>query len=255
MIFCNLRRVLIALLVSAFLPAAAMAAEGKRFYGSISGVYAIPLDSTVSQEILGHDASTKISMDGGIGVLAAIGYEVSEGLAVELEFGYRGFSFDKASGLDVSGPDVNDTYDIEGGVKGDISTLSLMLNGIYTFREWNVQPYIGLGIGMARHNAEIDEISIEEGGTTYTYGFEGSEDAYVFAYQAMAGVSYPVSNAFAVRAGYRYFATSEAGFRRLHGDLRDAQFRGWGSVPVLEKYPSAVVTGRGVNHPRKEKLP
>jgi len=37
----------------------------------------------------------------------------------------------------------------------------------------------------------------------------------VFAYQVMAGVEYPFSEAMAAKIGYRYFATSQADFDGL----------------------------------------
>ena len=101
--------------------------------------------------------------------------------------------------------------DFEAGIDGDMTTLSLMGNGIYSFGEGQLRPYVGLGLGLAQHDATLD-------GQTITFeGEEGmieetSEDDIVFAYQAMAGVGYEMSETTEVRLGYRYFATGDADF-------------------------------------------
>ncbi|MCY4394974.1 MAG: outer membrane beta-barrel protein, partial [Rhodospirillaceae bacterium] len=98
--------------------------------------------------------------------------------------------------------------------KGSLSTLSLMANGIAGVDVWKLRPYVGVGLGMARHNGKFDAQSYTIDGTEYAFS-ETSEDDYVFAYQVMAGVEYPFSDAMAVKGGYRYFATSQANFKGL----------------------------------------
>ncbi|MYG52869.1 MAG: porin family protein [Rhodospirillaceae bacterium] len=197
----------------ALVPAATQAQDKTGWYASISGMYVLPLDSKVSRTVLEHDVSTTMELGGGFGLTAALGYALSSSLRVEAEFGYRNTGMEKAKGLKISGAEVNEN--ISGTVEADgkISTLSLMVNGIASFDVWRVRPYVGLGLGAARHEAELDRLSATVGETTYSADFEGSEDAWVFAYQAMAGVAYPLAARTEARAGYRYFATSAADFK------------------------------------------
>ena len=128
------------------------------FYASMSGAYAIPTDSTVSEKFLGHSLSSKLEAKSGFALMAAFGYVVSENLSVEAELGYRNFRFSKFKGLDISGP-----IDGKFPVKGSISTLSLMGNGVFSARIWEVKPYFGAGLGMARHSGRFDRQTIEIG--------------------------------------------------------------------------------------------
>ena len=89
-----------------------------------------------------------------------------------------------------------------------------MANGIFSQKVWRVKPYVGLGIGVARHSGKFGKQSVEVGGKDFIYD-GASEDKFAFAYQAMAGVAYPLSDAVDARLGYRYFATSTADFDGL----------------------------------------
>ncbi len=206
------RCALAALLAVALAPGAAMAQNaGSGFYASIAGAYAIPVDSKISETVEGHTASSDLEAKGGIAFLVAAGYGVSENMNVELELGYRRFSFSKFKGLKVSGPTINGSLDGSLPVKGSIGTLSLMANGLVSFDIWKLKPYVGAGVGVARHSGKLDRQSIAVGNQTFEYS-GASEDDYVFAYQVMAGLGYPLSDTAEVRAGYRYFATSKADF-------------------------------------------
>jgi opacity protein-like surface antigen len=82
------------------------------------------------------------------------------------------------------------------GVSGDetLTTISLMANGYYDFNiDSGITPYVGAGIGMARHDAEVD-------------------DDTVFAYQATIGLAMPVSDTMDLDFAYRYFATADPDF-------------------------------------------
>lgn len=69
---------------------------------------------------------------------------------------------------------------------------------------WIVTPYIGAGVGVA--DAKFDNFSY--GGATFA---DGSKT--VFAYQAIAGLSYAISKAVDLTLDYRYFATDDAHIR------------------------------------------
>jgi opacity protein-like surface antigen len=60
-----------------------------------------------------------------------------------------------------------------------------------------VRPFLGAGMGLA--NVKIDR------------GFDDSDDT-VFAYQAIAGLGFPLTHVTTLDLQYRYFATADADF-------------------------------------------
>ena len=181
-------------------------------YMSVSGLYVVPTDSEWSESLEGVTFSTDVEWDAGFGLLFAYGFGTEDGLRGELEVGYRTADVDKLKGISAAsgGVEVSDE-DFELGLDGDMTTLSLMGNGFYSFGEGQLRPYIGAGIGLARHDATIDEQTVTSEGEEYEIP-ELSGDDIVFAFQAMAGVGYAMSETTEVRLGYRYFATGDADF-------------------------------------------
>ncbi|MCY4394600.1 MAG: hypothetical protein OXC10_05645 [Rhodospirillaceae bacterium] len=106
---------------------------------------------------------------------------MSENLSVEAELGYRNFRFSKFKGLDISGPRVSGSIIGKFPVKGSISTLSLMGNGVFSARIWEVKPYLGAGLGRARHSGKFDKQTIEIGDESVEYP-GASANKVVFAY-------------------------------------------------------------------------
>ena len=203
------RPALAALLTVPLLPGAAMAQDADSgFYASLRGAYAIPIDSRVSEKAATSTFSSTLEAKSGFAFMAALGYGVAENLSVELELGYRNFSFSKFKGLTVSG---GSSIDGKLPVEGSVNTLSLMANGVFSGRIWQVKPYIGVGIGVARHSGKFDAQTFGSGNDAIDYP-GASDTAFAFAYQAMAGVGYPLSDAAEIQVGYRYFATGRARF-------------------------------------------
>ena len=208
MTFSFRRWTLAALLAVALIPTAAMAQSSKSgFYGSLRGAFAIPINSKVSVKSGDLTVSSSLEAKSGFAFMAALGYDVSENLGVELEFGYRNFSFSKFNGFNVNG----DSVDVKLPIKGSMKTLSLMANGIFSANVWEVKPYVGAGIGVARHSGKFDKQTFEIGDDDYPYS-GASDTAFALAYQAMVGVGYPISDAAEIQAGYRYFATTKTKF-------------------------------------------
>ena len=80
-----------------------------------------------------------------------------------------------------------------------IETQALMLNGYYNFETGSkFSPYIGAGIGFARIKG-----SASATGVFYDYSTESIKKTN-FAWQAGVGVSYDITNNFAIDTGYRY---------------------------------------------------
>ena len=205
------RWALAALLPFAVAPHAVKAQEDSSFYGSVSGMYVVPRDSELSQTIDDVGLSAELELDGGFGFTAAAGYGGETGPSGEIEFGYRSVDINALKGISASAQGVTVSVPGEISVDGDVTTLSLMANGIYVFEAGNFRPYFGGGLGLVRHDATMDAQTVEFEGQVLPVD-ETSDDDVVFAYQAMAGVSFPISEGAEIRAGYRYFATAESDF-------------------------------------------
>jgi len=155
--------------------------------GVVSAVSAAPYVSgdfglvSVSDSTLSGNTSGEMSMDPGFGFLAAIGNNF-DGLRAEAEFAYRTNDLDEVSNVSVN---------------GDISSMAVMGNLLVDLPlSESVRPFLGAGIGLA--NVEIDS--------------NGSSDDTVFAYQAIAGIGFPLTHVTTLDFQYRYFATADPDF-------------------------------------------
>ena len=87
-------------------------------------------------------------------------------------------------------------------VSGTADTNSLMVNGIYDFNlGWPVSPHIGMGLGGASVNGNLNGPNV---------GYHSKTSDVVFAYQAIAGVRYMVSPNLALDVDYRYRGSGDA---------------------------------------------
>ena len=140
-------------------------------------------DSTLSE---GGD-SAELTTDPGFGFIAAVGNNF-EGVRGEVEIAYRTNDMDEISlgGLDAS-------------VNGDMSSLALMGNLLADLPlSERVRPFLGAGMGLARVEANSNDL--------------GDEDDTVFAYQAIAGIGFPLTHVTTLDLQYRYFATADPDF-------------------------------------------
>ena len=178
-------------------------------YFSASGFYVAPTDSDWSYAESGLTYRSDVEWDRGFGLALAFGYGAATGLRGEFEVGYRQLDYDRLKGLSVTSGGVevlNSDREVE--LDGGVSTVSLMGNGLFVFEAGPLRPYFGAGLGLARHDSEINEQThTTEDGPVTTEGTSG--DDVVFAWQAMAGVGFELSEGAEVRLGYRYFATAD----------------------------------------------
>jgi outer membrane protein OmpA-like peptidoglycan-associated protein len=127
------------------------------------------------------------SFDGGFNVGARAGYQMGP-WRFEGEYSFR----ENGSNFTRFGARLNGTVD----------TNSLMANAIYDFNiGWPLTPHIGMGIGGASLNGNLDGPVI---------GYRSKTSDVVFAYQAIAGARYMFTPTLAFDLDYRYRGTSDA---------------------------------------------
>ena len=125
----------------------------------------------------------------GLGFNHSIGYQFKNSFSTELEFSYKGGNFQPST-------------ESAGGLDGDMTTKSFLVNGIYSFniREFYT-PYIGYGVGLASHEASVKGHPERGRGT--------------LAYQFKMGVDMEFSRKLSLLLGYRYFTTDNPTFVQL----------------------------------------
>jgi opacity protein-like surface antigen len=122
---------------------------------------------------------------------AAVGYDYANSpFRSELEFIYRS----------------GDAKTFAGSASGDFASTTFMANGYYDFKtEGSLTPFAGAGVGYV---TEID-FDIAGGAGTGQYNDRGG-----FAWQAMGGINYALTNRIGLSGELRYF---DAGSRTLNG--------------------------------------
>jgi OmpA-OmpF porin, OOP family len=100
----------------------------------------------------------------------------------------------------------------------DARAWTAMLNGLYDFnRSGRVNPYIGVGAGIAR----VDAGAARNAGLTGGAQFDDSDTG--FAWQGLAGVGFKLTERLTADIGYRYLQTNNLEFNgartRIPGNL------------------------------------
>lgn len=173
----------------------AFADQARPYFSLIGG-----LDLPDEMALTDSSGDYLIELDPGFFAGGALGYDLGDDFPqigkgrIELEFGFR----------------YNELVEAEfatGTVfsEGDLSTLSIMLNTIGEYPDYNPNyvPYVGLGAGMAM-------ITMNE--TTAAGSPMIDDDSIEFAYQVLAGLSFPYNDMLTFDLGYRYFATLDPEF-------------------------------------------
>ena len=141
-------------------------------------------DSTLSEP---GGLSSELSTDPGFGFMAAVGNNF-DGLRGEVEIAYRTNDMDEFSFGGFSD-----------SVNGDITSIALMGNLLADLPlSERVRPFLGAGIGLANVEANSGDL--------------GDADDTIFAYQAIAGLGFPLTHVTTLDLQYRYFATTDANF-------------------------------------------
>ena len=171
---------LAAALATTALATPAMARDDSWYIGVDAGVLLVEdQNMTFSAVPPGGRAGPSIDYHKGYDVDANIGYDFG-GFRLEAEAAYKRAKID----LDAMGP-VGQRFG------GATSALSFMLNGLLDFGpDDGLQGFVGGGVGVSRAKVASDIVNDSDTG---------------FAWQALAGVRYPVTNNVDVSLKYRFF--------------------------------------------------
>jgi opacity protein-like surface antigen len=200
------------ILMALGLSAASPAFAGGIGYLGLRGSYVHAEDEGATSTSI--DANSNFA--DGWGVSGFIGFVIDEALRAELEAGYRTNDIERVTITR------NTLMPLSVGtiipVDGEASTATAMANLYYDFqiKGLPVLPWVGFGIGAAHTNYEV----------SYDYGDPLDlviikDSGWQFAYQLMAGVTVPVSEATSVSAGYRFFATGDTSYVATDGTKFD----------------------------------
>lgn len=159
-------------------------AAGSGAYLALTGEYiaAANAEGDVNASGVGS-APVSADFKNGLGILGAVGYNVTPSVRAELELGYRELKGETESitiGATTYTVDASDTK---------VKAFTTMGNVYYDFtNSTNLTPYIGAGIGWAH---------------------EQEDGANALGYQGMVGVNYKLSENSSVFTGYRYLGTTD----------------------------------------------
>jgi outer membrane protein OmpA-like peptidoglycan-associated protein len=152
--------------------------------------------------------NTTHEFDRGWNLSGNLGYSFGGPFRLELEIVHRTNEIDS----------INQGSTRLSGATGDMKSLAAMINGFFDIATGtSFVPYVGAGIGYARVSAD----GIRTNASTVT----NSDDDNVFAYQAIAGISYWFTPDVALTADYRYFATQDPSFRLSNGASVEGEYK------------------------------
>ena len=167
----------------------------------------MPSDPEAELGIAGLGTMTgDIALSDEMGFALAVGFESPNGPQVELEAALRSSNIEGASDVRVDSLSVPSGYRLT----GDMDTWSLMVNVRQVIGIGSVRPYVGGGLGFARHDGTAI-LAVVPMPPFLPAGFEGEESGHdtVFAYQFMAGVEVPMADSATLFGGYRYMGTAD----------------------------------------------
>ena len=175
------------------------AAADSDYYLNFSTGIAATRNSDVSESTV--PLTAEADFDNSALFSVAAGWRITNQFRSEIEIGYNKSDFD----LDVSGVKFD----------GSSKTLTGLINGYYDFKTGSrFSPYIGAGIGIARHDADLTTATVSS-----------SDKDTVLAYQAGAGALIEISPDWDIQAGYRYLGTSDPDFGTFTSEYHAHQLR------------------------------
>lgn len=206
---CRARITAAALVAMTLASASAFAEESElQWYGSLTALYDMPSDSGARFD---HPLGTftgDILLSDELAFALAIGVKTSFGLWGEVELASRSIDINGASDVHFDGVPLSADVALD----GDLKTWTLMANVRKAFGEGSFRPFVGAGVGFARHDGEATLAVVSPLGSIA--GTDSGDDT-VLAFQAMAGIEGDISENMAVFAGFRYLASQDLEIERL----------------------------------------
>ncbi len=159
---------------------------------------------------------TKHYNAGGVGVLS-VGWGFGNGLRVEVEGNARSNRVSKTNGTPF--PTASGGNEITYGAMANV-LYDLDISG-FTGGEIPLKPYVGVGAGYAWTNYD----RVKSYGTNFSYFYKSNDTDSNFAYQAIAGLAYPILAVpgLAITTEYRFFGVLDGG--KYHGAIDSAAGR------------------------------
>ena len=157
------------------------AARAGRWEATVGGVY----QNSSTTDFKG---GTDVNVDGGLGFIVSVGYNLTDRLSVGADLSYD----DKSYEADVAGDDPGESFT----AKGDLTTTSLMLGGAYNFMTGRFTPFVAGGIGWSWVDTNIATGPPDVGcwwNPWYGYvctSFQDTKTESGFAYQLGLGLRY-----------------------------------------------------------------
>jgi outer membrane protein OmpA-like peptidoglycan-associated protein len=206
-------------------PVAAMAQPFQGLYIGAGAGYNLPADVNVKTHAPVNPRA-KLSTQGGIVGLGSVGYALGNGFRFELEGNFRQVGVNKVTG----GTTV-------AGVSGHLNTYGAMANVLFDMDigfPW-LYPYVGGGVGYAWTNMNLTINNPPAppfpASSAHNSGTKGG-----FAYQAIAGLSFPMPSVpgLSLTTEYRFLGTT--------GD------RTFGSTNSFSAVPTTYTIHQQYNH-------
>ena len=184
-----------------------------QWYGSVTGMRTMPSDSGAELGTALGTVAGDIELSDEMGFALAVGFETAGGQRVELEAAFRSSDIEGANDVRLNSiPVPPSVYRLN----GDVDTWSLMVNVRQVIDVGPVRPYVGGGLGFARHDGTA-ALAVGPLPPLLPAGLAGVESGHdtVFAYQFMAGVEVDMAESTTLFGGYRYMGTADLEIERL----------------------------------------
>ncbi|MCF8495340.1 MAG: outer membrane beta-barrel protein [Alphaproteobacteria bacterium] len=153
-------------------------------------------------------SSGNLSADNATSFGGALGIRLSSQTRFEAEISYRSGPF---SHIDINGG-------VSRGVGGELKSTMGLLNVFYDFDvPWALQPFVGVGIGLARHEGQING--------TGGLAANARDETLSLLWQAGGGLKYRINPDMAFTGGYRYLDSPDPRIGAYEIDYNSHEFR------------------------------
>jgi opacity protein-like surface antigen len=205
----------LAAVIGAVAFAAPAAAEYDIAYLGLRGSYVMTdSGSTKGSQFFDFDED----YEDGYGVGVFMGWVLNDNFRLEVEGTYRGADIDTVTmvrddffippdylvGDNLAGQQID--------VGGDAQSGAVMANVYYDVHAFDgaVLPWIGAGVGGVFVDYQLDGTVVDPLDPPNTIVlFDAKDNTWVFGYQFMAGITFPIDEGISMSASYRFFQTDD----------------------------------------------